>query len=39
MKNGMSGFMKLAVGGSIVGTIGKKIFDSSPLLKNNDEFV
>ncbi len=33
VKDGMSGFMKMAVGGSIVGAIGKKIFDSSPLLK------
>ena len=29
----MKGMMKFAVGGSIVGMLGKKLFDSSPLLK------
>lgn len=29
----MKGVMKFAVGGSIVGMLGKKLFDSSPLLK------
>jgi len=33
MKNAMMGVMKFAVGGSIVGMLGKKLFDSSPLLK------
>lgn len=31
--NAMKGMMKFAVGGSIVGMLGKKLFDSSPLLK------
>ena len=30
---GMKSMLKFAVGGSIVGMIGKKLFDSSPLLK------
>ena len=29
----MKGMMKFAVGGSIIGMLGKKLFDSSPLLK------
>ena len=32
-KDAFKGMLKFAVGGSIIGMIGKKLFDSSPLLK------